>query len=308
MAIRILVRIGKVRILGKSPVGAFLRLNGWVWSHLPSYSVTLSPVRPYATFLHTLVRLHASRRQFFGTFFFRNRPELELIRRLSDQQPIGSILKLSVLACSNGAEVYSILWTILSARPDLKVVMHAVDISKEAVEYAQKGVYSLKTPTEFVEEPFFSRMTEAEMQALFDTQGEQARIKSWLKEGIIWLIEDAGDPELVNVLGPQDMVVANNFLCHMQPPDAQRCLRNIARFVNPGGYIFVSGIDLDIRTRIARDLGWTPLQDLIEEIHEGDPILRNGWPWKYWGLEPMSKRRDDWNIRYASAFRLGKTL
>ena len=66
--------------------------------------------------------------------------------------------------------------------------------------------------------------------------------------------------------------MANNFLCHMDASMAERCLRNIARLVSPHGYLFVSGIDLDIRTKVADDLGWNPLQELLEEIHEGDPV------------------------------------
>ena len=247
------------------------------------------------------------RRQFFGTFFLRNRPELELIRRLSDQKGKGSTLKITVLGCSNGAEVYSIIWTIRSARPDLKVVMHAIDISKEVLELAQKGVYSLKTP-ELVDTPIFERMTEEEMREMFDEEDGQIKIKSWLKDGIGWHLGDSGDPEIITVLEPQDMVVANNFLCHMNPPDAEKCLRNIARLVKQGGYLFVSGIDLDIRTKVARDLSWKPVPDLMEDIHDGDPILRADWPFKWWGLEPINKRRHDWGLCYASVFQLGEKL
>ena len=50
-----------------------------------------------------------------------------------------------MLACSKGAEVYSILWTIRSARPDLRVRMHAVDVSREILAFAEKGVYSLNS-------------------------------------------------------------------------------------------------------------------------------------------------------------------
>jgi SAM-dependent methyltransferase len=301
----ILARIVKLRILGKSPVGAYLRLNGWIWNHLSPFVTNLRPVRSYGSFLNTLVRLQANRRFYFGTFFLRNRHQLELVRHLSDQRGKGSALKISVLACSNGAEVYSILWTIRSARPDLKVIMHAVDISKEILEVAQKGVYSLKAP-ELVEQPIFKRMSGEEMREMFEREGDQVKIKSWIKEGIIWHLGDAGDPEIFNVLGPQHIVVANNFLCHMNPPDAEKCLHNIARLVNPGGYLFVSGIDLDIRAKVASDLGWRPIQDLMEEIHDGDPSVRGDWPWQYWGLEPFTKRRRDWKLRYASAFQLGE--
>jgi hypothetical protein len=90
----------------------------------------------------------------------------------------------------------------------------------------------------------------------------------------------------------------------MQPPQAEACLRNVARLVKPGGHLFVSGIDLEVRTKVAIELGWTPVRMLLEEIHEGDPSLRGDWPWRYWGLEPLAKNRRDWSVRYASVFQL----
>ena len=297
--------MAKVTLLRKSPVSAYLKLNKWIWRRLPPSLTTLPPFRSYGNLLQRLVRISTARRQYFGTFFLRNRPQLELIRRLSNQRGLGFTLKIAFLGCSNGAEVYSILRTIRSRRPDLKVIAHAVDISKEILEVAQNGVYSLKAP-QLVGEPIFARMNGDELQDMFDVDRarDEVRIKTWLKEGIIWHLEDAASPELLNVVGPQDMVVANNFLCHMTPPTAERCLRNIAHLVTPTGYLFVSGIDLDVRTKVALDLGWRPIQDLMEDIHDGDPSVRGDWPWRYWGLEPFNKRRRDWKLRYASAFQL----
>jgi len=212
---------------------------------------------------------------------------------------------MAFLGCSNGAELYSVLWTIRSERLDLTVVSHAVDVSKEVLALAQKGVYSLTAP-EMVGEPIFARLNGEEMRAMFDagSNGHEVKIRPWLREGIAWHLGDAASPELVDVLGPQDLVLANNFLCHMDPPDADRCLRNIARLVAPGGHLFVSGIDLDIRTKVALDLGWKPARDLMEDIHDGDPSVRNDWPCQYWGLEPFDKGHRDWEVRYASAFQL----
>ena len=300
----VLDRMVKFTILGKSPVYAYLRLNQRIWKHLPYSLVNAPPIRLYGASLQTLVRLQVTRTQNFGTLFLRNRPQLELMRRLSHQKAAGSTLNIAVLGCSKGVEVYSILWTIRSDRPDLKVVMNAVDISKEVLEFAERGVYSRDT-TELTGPPVFGNMTEDEMQDLFDWEGDNVRVKSWIRKGITWHLGDAEDPEIVNVLGYQDMVVANNFLCHMYPPKAENCLRNIALLVKPGGNLFVSGIDLDVRTKVAKDLGWIALSDLLEEIHEGDHILRGDWPWGYWGLEPLNKKRRDWKIRYASVFQIG---
>ena len=300
----ILAKAASVQLLGKSPAGLYLRLNKWVWERLPSRVRDLYPIRSYGAWLHTLVCLRARREMYFGTFFLRNRPALELMRRLADQKANGSTLRIAVLGCSMGAEVYSILWTIRSARPDLKVLLEGVDISKEILSFAEKGIYSPST-SQSVNASIFERLTETEMVELFNWEGDQAKVKSWLREGITWQLRDAADPELVNILERQDMVVASNFLCHMARADAEKCLGNIAQLVSPGGYLFVSGVDLDVRTKVALDLGWEPVPELIAEIHNGDPSVRADWPWQWWGLEPLNRRRRDWQTRYAAAFRIG---
>jgi len=304
MAQPIVDRISSVKLLRKYVGNPFLRANEWAWNRLPLSWKELPSVISYGNFLQSLVRLKTGRTQFHGTFFLRNRPELELVRSLLDQKAKGSTLKVAVLACSNGAEVYSIVWTIRSARPDLRLDIHAIDISEDIIEIARKGLYSLgENP--LVHSPLLERLTEEEMVALFDKEKDQVRIKPWIAEGIHWRVGDAGDPNLADSLGPQDIVVANKFLCHMPPPDAEKCLRVLAQLVRPGGYLFVSGIDLDVRRKVAIDLGWFPVPDLIEEIHNGDPSVRADWPWKYWGLEPFDSKRPDWRMHYAAVFQVG---
>ncbi len=300
----ILAKAVHLQVFGKSPAGFYLRLNKWIWERLPSRVRDLHPVRCYGAWLHTLVCVRANREMYLGTFFLRNRPALELMRRLAQQRAHGSTLRIAVLGCSIGAEVYSILWIIRSVRPDLKVLLNAVDISKEILRFAESGIYTPET-SQLVGASIFERLTKAEMVEIFDWEGDQAKIKSWLREGITWQLGDAADPELVNIVGPQDMLVASNFLCHMVRAEAEKCLRNIARLVSPGGYLFASGVDLEVRTKVALDLGWEPVRDLMVEIHDGDCSVRADWPWEWWGLEPLNRKRHDWQTRYAAAFRIG---
>jgi SAM-dependent methyltransferase len=154
----------------------------------------------------------------------------------------------------------------------------------------------------------FERMSCGEMKAMFDREADQVRVKPRFREGITWQLGDAGDPGLVGALGLQDIVVANRFLCHMHPEEAEKCLRNLARLVKPGGYLFVSGVDLGVRSKVVRQLGWRPVTELISEIHEGDPSLRRDWPLQWWGLEPFDQGRIDWEMRYASVFQHGGVL
>jgi hypothetical protein len=60
----------------------------------------------------------------------------------------------------------------------------------------------------------------------------------------------------------------------MGPGCAERILRNVSRVLRPGGYLFASGVDLDVKTRVAMDMKWKPVSELAEEIHEGDPSIK----------------------------------
>jgi chemotaxis methyl-accepting protein methylase len=310
----------------------YLALSRRIWFRLSDSLRGGFLGRAYGRHLHALVCMHSERKQNHSTWFLRNRSELTLMCRLLGEKEPGSSLSICVLACSKGAEVYSILWAIRSARPDLKVTTLAIDISQDIVDFAKEGVYSRRDPVllseahpgdvtgaeKLVRDTYrdqgprqdvsiFERMTESEQRAMFEPDGEVARVRPWLKDGITWLVGDAGDPELVRRLGSQDIVVANRFLCHMEPQAAEKCLRNIARLVRPGGHLFVSGVDLDVRTNAAKCLGWRPVTDLMRDIHEGDGSLTGGWPFGWYGLEPFCDDLPDWKIRYASVFQVGET-
>ena len=137
-------RMSQSRFLRKYLGRPYLRMNIWIWNHLPASLGTSRLVRAYGVHLHSLIQLQATRMQSVGTFFFRNRPELELLIRLIDQKLRGATLGLAILGCSKGAEVYSFSYTIRHARPDLKVSICAADISKDILEFAEAGVYSLR--------------------------------------------------------------------------------------------------------------------------------------------------------------------
>src|SRR5690349_10782494 len=112
------------------------------WLYLPSAVQASSLGRAYGRYVHGLVCRYSRRRQNHSTFFLRNRAELELICHLLNQKPSGSRVDIAVIGCSNGAEVYSIVWAIRSSRPDLKINLQAVDISQRILDAAKEGIYS----------------------------------------------------------------------------------------------------------------------------------------------------------------------
>ena len=318
-------RVSQSRFLRTCLGRPYLSINKLMWGYLPRVVTSWRPVRAYGVHLHRLIQLRAARTQSVGTFFFRNRPELRLLVRLLDQNSPGSAVRIAILGCSKGAEVYSISYALRSARPDLDIWICALDIAADVLRFAEGGAYSLANRDGFgapgsssaalngvvttitlrdQNRSIFERVSSEEMQAMFDLEDAHVRVKPRFRGGITWHVGDAGNPVLLNELGLQDIVVANRFLCHMSPDHAERCLRNLARLVRPGGYLLVSGVDLDVRSNVARDLGWKPVTDSIREVHEGDPSLRRDWPLRHWGLEPFDQRRTDWQFRYASVFQL----
>lgn len=298
-----------------------------VWAHLPNCIRQTRLGEELGRLIHYLVRELSDRQQYFATYFLRNRPELQLMCRLIAARPLGSAVRIAVLACSKGAEVYSIAWAIRTARPDLELHIEAVDISRDIVEFAERGIYSCATGEwnhhERHRSPsgsdavarntdldqgssIFERIEPAEFEQMFELTGVEASVRPWLRRGISWSAGDACDPGLAQRIGSHDIVVANRFLCHMPPALAERCLRNIATLVKPQGYLFVSGVDLNVRTKVAHSMGWNPVLDLIHEIHDGDCSIRQGWPLNYWALEPLRPGQRNWHLRYASAFQIGR--
>ena len=161
-----------------------------------------------------------------------------------------------------------------------------MDISSDILKFAETGVYAPDS-SGLVTHSIFERLAKHEMEHMFDLKGDKASVKPWLWDGITWQVGGASSSELIDILGPKDIVVANNFLCHMEPDAAENCLRNIAGLVDREGYLFVSGVDLDVRAKVAHELGWRPIAELLEQIHDGDPLLCTDWPSKWWGLEPL---------------------
>lgn len=285
-------------------VTAYLGLLRTMWRCLPSAFRARPLGRACGRVMHGAVCRYSARRQNHSTFFLRNRPELALVCRLLMEKPSGGRVDIAVIGCSNGAEVYSLVWAIQSSRPDLKINLQAVDISRPILNAAEQGIYP-HSGTQGQRLSMFVRMNAQEMNAMFEKSRGQFRIRPHLRHGITWVLGNAADPGLATVLGPQDLVIANRFLCHMKPAFSEACLRNIAELVKPRGYLAISGVDLDVRTKVARDLKWNPVMDLIAEVHEGDASLTESWPYSYWGLEPFSTRVPDWAIRYASFFQIG---
>ena len=201
------------------------------------------------------------------------------------------------MACSTGAELYSILWALRNARPDLNILPTGIDLSESAIKKARAARYS-------PEDVEVRDLPEERRSSLFDKTQAELHVKDFLTAGVEWIVEDVNDDGLRVRLGPQDIVAANNFLVFMKESDAVSCLRKVIQLVRPGGLFLCRGVDLDVRERVVQEFSLRPVALRIEELHDINPRERRGWPWEYWGLEPLDKTRPDWVRRYATVFQV----
>lgn len=270
-----------------------------VWALLPADWQERTPIRTVGASIHTLSRTFSDRSQSYSTWFLRNRPLLLALLDLANRNFCSSeLLRLCAVGCSTGAELYSVTWMIRTAFPDLKISGKGIDISAQALERARCGRYQRQ------DAELRGPLPDELLSEIFDVNGDELKIKDSIASGIEWILGDASSPEIRNLAGLQDIVLANNLLVHMKQPDAAACLRNLVSLLAPGGYFVCRGVDLSIRERAVKELGLRPVMTLIEEIHNADLALdaRRDWPWKYWGLEPLDKSRKDWAARYATIF------
>ena len=269
-----------------------------VWKYLPRTAQLSTLGLKFGRIIYRRSRMHQPREACTYTRFLRLGPQLDVARQIALHFPPSASIRLTVLGCSTGAELYSFVWTLRSARPDLTVRPVGVDISSSAIDTARHAVYPSRAPE-------LQGISEHELDSLFIRCGESVQVRPWVSQGVSWIIADACDPKLVEILGPHDIVVANNFLIHMFPPHDETTLRNIVKLLQPGGYLFAHGIDIDVRTRVARELGLVPVPLRIEQQHnEMDPEKLNQWPWHWCGREPLDRRVRDWELRYSTIFQL----
>jgi len=242
------------------------------------------------------------------TCFMRNPP---LLRALADSlvdRKAGDTIRLASIGCSTGAELYSALAVIRTKRPDLNMRAEGADLVDAAVDAARAGLYSTTTAGAH-NSPFRSEIPELLPQdvaslshILENVTDGKLHVRDWLRAGVTWRVADATDPDLPRRMGRFDIVMANNFLGAMPDDQAEKCIRNVVRLVEPNGVLTLDGVDLDLKARVTQDLGLDPVFKNIEAIYTAD-VSKHGWPFVRWAHEPMDRTRTDWIYRYAILYR-----
>jgi len=286
-----LILLNKYRIHGRT----LTRINRYLWNWSPANFKNSRIGLRWGRLILKLVRLSGDG-QLTTTYFFRNRSELKLMEKIVSKYNSADSLKLTVVGCSEGAEVFTILYTCHKALPGVELKVSAFDIDEPALNVAKKARFKADSRV-------LSTLTQEESKSLFDQDGGFLQVKDQFRN-VDWYLQDPTEASFTSTYPKQDFVVANRLLFHMDRKEQYRALKAIASMVRPGGYLFVSGVDLEVRLRIVNEFNLQPVPELLEEIHAGDETMTLDWPFQRWGLEPLNKKERNWMTRYCAVFQM----
>ncbi|MBE7212816.1 MAG: hypothetical protein INR65_17525 [Gluconacetobacter diazotrophicus] len=242
------------------------------------------------------------------TVFFRNRPQLEewagtLLPRVWPEGAAG----LEALVCggSTGCEAYSFLAALREFGPGgtaaLRARVLSIDVAETVTAQGRAG--------RFPEEAFrplhgMEGGMPEDVRARWFTAEEGGRF--WRPQPELGVAEFQTLDLLAAPLAWEfDLLVCQNVLTHLTPPVAATLLARLLDRAKARAVFVCSGVDLDLKARIAA-AGFRPWTGRLEEIHEAFATHRMHYRLNrgqhYFELEDIDRARPDWEARYSTLF------
>jgi chemotaxis methyl-accepting protein methylase len=207
-------------------------------------------------------------------------------------------LDITLLACSNGAEAYTITSWLRERFPDLEFHIQASDLHQSMADRAAAGAYS-------ADEALHSEyMTRGFQERTFDVSGGVYTVKPEIRQHVTFSQANLLDGEALQArFGQAPLVIAQNVLFHLKPEDAARAFGHVMNLTAPGGVMMVEGMDQDLRVRLTRQHGLKPFTQNLRAIYNETRVhTPPNWWQVYWGSEPYLPFRQQREHRYATAF------
>jgi chemotaxis protein methyltransferase CheR len=261
---------------------------------------------PYGVVRHTWLLATCDRTQSHTyTCFLRTPSQLEAVAgpvlEFLGGRELGRPLEIVVLACSNGAEAYTLASFLTRRFPKLDFRITAADLHEEMVENGRAGSYSAAEAlqSEFVRPEFVAQT--------FDVVGERYVVKPELRARVTFQQANLLDAELAQKLPAADIVTAQNVLFHLRPNDARKAFRNLVKLLKPRSALLIDGMDQPLRVELTSEFGLEPLAYNLKKIYRESRVHTPLDWWRYyWGSEPYSPLRRDRVRRYGTIFLRGK--
>ena len=206
-------------------------------------------------------------------------------------------LRIVVVACSMGAEAYSIASLLRLRHPRLDFEIEAFDIDPGVIEFAKGASYD---PDWVLRK---GHVTPDLVAATFEAVDRKLVVRPDVAGRVRFTTGDILDAGSLKSVPAADVVYAQNMMCNMRRPMARRAFENVCTLMAPRSALVVDGVDLDMRADLTRAQGLEPLDYEVERIHgEARAVRGPRYPWFATGLEPFEAGRDDRARRYATIF------
>lgn len=258
---------------------------------------------PYARYSHRKLVSSAERSQAHTyTSFYRSPAQLDALT--SKVVPFvlrGNLQKsisIHVVACSTGAEAYTIASELMHRHPALKFEITASDLHDFTVAQARTGRYSASEVFDNGD------VTEEFIAQTFDRDGDDFVVKPALRECVTFCQASLLDSTLTELHPPADIVFAQNVFFHLYPSDAEKGFQNVLRLLRTDtAALFVDGTELDMKVRATRTAGLEPLNYRVREIYSyARRHIPERWWNYYYGAEPYFAFRSGKTRRYSTIF------
>lgn len=258
---------------------------------------------PYGVFKHSrLLRRVERRSSHTYTCFYRAPTQLQTLSGpvldfLGRPERSGRRLEIVIMACSNGAEAYTIASWLTQHAPDLDFHITATDLHQSMVDKAAAGEY---TPDEALHSEY---LTSEFVAHTFDRRGDLYVVKPELRARASFSQADLLDVTLPERFGPASLVLAQNVLFHLSPDQARIAFDNLYRMLAPRAVLLIEGTDGDLRVELTKQYGLEPLAANRRRIYSETRVHTPASWWRYyWGSEPYFPLRPDRDRRYGTIF------
>lgn len=234
------------------------------------------------------------------TGFFRNEAQMELILKL-----LPDARSAYVFGASAGCEAYTLALHFIRGVPGTRLSIAAFDIDDACLARAREAVYTAKEVDYYQS----GKRLDDRWRPYFISEASGGyRIRPDVQQMCAFRHGSVLDGALISSLPSADLVLCQNVLIHMSPPDDAQAMRNLAALVKDGGILALGGMSPARRAVLTRQYPLEPITEQCEAIHEGWRDQRGAyrrhsfWRRPYTALEPFRRVRD-WPHRYSSLFR-----
>ena len=170
------------------------------------------------------------------TWFFRNKESFAYLTRwVRSEWPAGPELRVLNIPCASGEEPYSVAMALAdTGLPQDRLQIDAMDISRQALEKARRGVYG---PESFRGKNLSFR------DRYFEADPGGHRIEPTVKTRVRFQRANLMEEGRFTGQKPYDVVFCRNLLIYLSDGGKARALAVIDRLLKPGGLLFVGHVE-----------------------------------------------------------------